>query len=97
MKNLQKLFNKVIKLPDISKEVITFDKKGQRNVNFVTMKDRYLVTFDNGNSIAITSKDFDQYGINASDIQKSYVKEPEKSVEIEKVSKDSDKNEEEVA
>lgn len=97
MKNLQKLFNKVIKLPDVSKEVITFDKKGQRNVNFVTMKDRYLVTFDNGNSIAITSKDFDQYGINASDIQKSYVKEPEKSTEIEKVSEDGDKNEEEVA
>ena len=93
----KKLFSKVTKLPDANKEVITFSKNGKRNVETVTVKDRYLVTFENGNSVAITSKDFDQYGINASDIQKSYVKEPEKSVEIEKVSKDDDKNEEEVA
>lgn len=78
----KKLFSKVTKLPDANKEVITFSKNGKRNVETVTVKDRYLVTFENGNSVAITSKDFSEYGINGSDIQKSFVKEPDISQKV---------------
>jgi len=53
--------------PDFEKEVISFDKKGNRYTKKVKSTDNFLVTMNNGNSIVVDRKALKELGINASD------------------------------
>ena len=68
--------------PTFKKEVITFNKKGKKVVKTVDVSDYYLVTFNNGNSIAVSSKDLHFLGINV----------PEKDDKVVKVEENFDDN-----
>ncbi len=62
----------------ITKQVISFDKKGKRIVTEVKQEDMYLVTTLNNNSFVVNRKDFSKYNI-IGDVPE-YVKE-KKNVE----------------
>ena len=68
--------------PTFKKEVITFNKKDKKVVKTVDVSDCYLVTFNNGNSIAVSSKDLRFLGINI----------PEKDDKVIKVEENFDDN-----
>lgn len=52
--------------PDFEKEVISFDKKGNRYTKKVKTTDNFLVTMNNGNSIVVDKKALRELGINTS-------------------------------
>lgn len=51
------------KCPAFTKEVISFDKKGNRVVKMVEVTDKYLVVLNNGSSVAMTKEQMKYYGI----------------------------------
>ena len=53
--------------PDFEKEVISYDKKGNRFIKKVKSTDNFLVTMNNGNSIVVDKKSLKELGINNSD------------------------------
>lgn len=53
--------------PDFEKEVIFYDKKGNRYTKKVKSTDNFLVTMNNGNSIVVDKKTLKELGINNSD------------------------------
>lgn len=53
--------------PDFEKEVISFDKKGNRFTKKVKSTNNFLVTLNNGNSIVVDRKTLKELGINYSD------------------------------
>lgn len=73
----------VKKCPTFIKEVITFNKKGKKVVKSVEVSDNFLVIFNNGNSIAVSAKDLEQYGITDIKIDDKLSKVVEVSEEIE--------------
>lgn len=52
--------------PDFEKEIITFDKKGNKVIKKVKTTDNFLVTMKNGNSIVVDKKSLKELGINNS-------------------------------
>lgn len=52
--------------PDFEKEIITFDKKGNKVIKKVKTNDNFLVTMRNGNSIVVDKKSLKELGINNS-------------------------------
>ena len=50
--------------PDFEKEVISYDKKGNRYIKKVKSTDNFLVTMNNGNSIVVDKKELKELGIN---------------------------------
>lgn len=61
---MNKLYKSLEKLPDSTKEVYFFDKNGEKHTKTVKVSDRYLLTNNNGNSIAVTKDYLKQIGIN---------------------------------
>lgn len=61
---MNKLYKSLEKLPDSAKEVFFFDKNGEKHTKTVKVSDRYLLTNNNGNSIAVTKDYLKQIGIN---------------------------------
>lgn len=58
--------------PDFEKEIITFDKKGNKVIKKVKTTDNFLVTMKNGNSIVVDKKSLKELGINNSiNVEKS--------------------------
>lgn len=53
----------VKKCPTFTKEIIAFDKKGNKVIKTVEVSDHFLVIMNNGSSIAVSAKDLGQYGI----------------------------------
>lgn len=53
----------VVKLPEKEKEIISFDKKGNRTVKKIKINNLYLVTLSSGNSVVLTSEQIRMYGI----------------------------------
>lgn len=53
--------------PDFEKEVISFDKKGNRFTKKVKSTNNFLVSMNNGNSIVVDRKTLKELGINYSD------------------------------
>lgn len=88
---MEKLYKNITKLPDTMKEIISFDKNGKRFIKSELVKDRYLLTLNNGNSVAISSKDFSKFGINSNDIKETFVKKEET---VEQKPENSEKTEE---
>lgn len=52
--------------PDFEKEIISFDKKGNRYTKKVKSTNNFLVTMNNGNSIVVDRKTLKELGINSS-------------------------------
>ena len=50
--------------PDFEKEVISFNKKGEKITKKVTSTNNYLVTVSNGNSFVADEKQLKELGIN---------------------------------
>ena len=73
----------VKKCPTFIKEVITFNKKGKKVVKSVEISDYFLVIFNNGNSIAVSAKDLERYGITDIKIDDKSTKVVETSEEVE--------------
>ena len=61
---MNKLYKSLEKLPDSTEEVFFFDKNGEKRTKTVKVSDRYLLTNNNGNSIAVTKDYLKQIGIN---------------------------------
>lgn len=61
---MSKLYKSLIKLPDTTKEIITLKVNGKKKVEVVPVKDRYLLTLNDGNSVALTKDQLKTYGIN---------------------------------
>jgi hypothetical protein len=73
---MNKLYKSLEKLPDSTKEVIFFDKNGEKHTKTVKVSDRYLLTNNNGNSIAVTKEYLKQIGINVEE-ENNTVTKPE--------------------
>jgi PHD/YefM family antitoxin component YafN of YafNO toxin-antitoxin module len=73
----------VKKCPTFMKEVITFNKKGKKVVKSVEVSDYFLVILNNGNSIAVSAKDLERYGITDIKIDDKSSKVVEVSEEVE--------------
>ena len=73
---MNKLYKSLEKLPDSTKEVIFFDKNGEKHTKTVKVSDRYLLTNNNGNSIAVTKDYLKQIGINVEE-ENNIVTKPE--------------------
>ena len=73
----------VKKCPTFIKEVITFNKKGKKVVKSVEVSDYFLVILNNGNSVAVSAKDLERYGITDIKIDDKSSKVVEVSEEIE--------------
>lgn len=61
---MNKLYKSLEKLTDSTEEVFFFDKNGEKHTKTVKVSDRYLLTNNNGNSIAVTKDYLKQIGIN---------------------------------
>lgn len=73
---MNKLYKSLEKLPDSTKKVIFFDKNGEKRTKTVKVSDRYLLTNNNGNSIAVTKDYLKQIGINVEE-ENNTVTKPE--------------------
>lgn len=73
---MNKLYKSLEKLPDSTKEVFFFDKNGEKHIKTVKVSDRYLLTNNNGNSIAVTKDYLKQIGINVEE-ENNTVTKPE--------------------
>ena len=73
---MNKLYKSLEKLPDSTKEVFFFDKNGEKHTKIVKVSDRYLLTNNNGNSIAVTKDYLKQIGINVEE-ENNTVTKPE--------------------
>ena len=73
---MNKLYKSLEKLPDSTNEVIFFDKNGEKHTKTVKVSDRYLLTNNNGNSIAVTKDYLKQIGINVEE-ENNIVTKPE--------------------
>lgn len=68
--------------PDYEKEVISFDKKGEKITKKVKVTDNFLVTTNNGNSIVVQKDDLQELGIYGSNIKRELVEDNEDDDEL---------------
>lgn len=73
---MNKLYKSLEKLTDSTEEVFFFDKNGEKHTKTVKVSDRYLLTNNNGNSIAVTKDYLKQIGINVEE-ENNIVTKPE--------------------
>lgn len=57
------LYKNLSKLPDTEKEIVSFKANGKKVIKKIKITDRYLLTLNSGDSVAIREKDFGLYGI----------------------------------
>ena len=80
--------------PDFEKEVISFDKKGNRYTKKVKSTNNFLVTLNNGNSIVVDRKTLKELGINYSDNVVKSVEDEENDDIIQTETQETTTNEE---
>lgn len=87
---MEQLYKSLTKLPDSEQEVVIFKPNGKKAIKTITVTDRYLLTLNNGNSIALTKQGLKDLGINFAEISKkdetvvkidTKINEPEENVE----------------
>lgn len=60
---MKKLYKKLTALPDITREIITMRANGKKVVKTQTITNRYLLTLENGDSVALTLDQLKDLGI----------------------------------
>lgn len=60
---MKKLYKKLTALPDITREIITMRANGKKVVKIQTITNRYLLTLENGDSVALTLDQLKDLGI----------------------------------
>lgn len=60
---MKKLYKKLTALPDITREIITIRANGKKVVKTQTITNRYLLTLENGDSVALTLDQLKDLGI----------------------------------
>jgi len=60
---MKKLYKKLTALPDITREIITMRANGKKVIKTQTITNRYLLTLENGDSVALTLDQLKDLGI----------------------------------
>ena len=60
---MKKLYKKLTVLPDITREIISMRANGKKVIKTQTITNRYLLTLENGDSVALTLDKLKDLGI----------------------------------
>lgn len=67
---MEKLYKSLTKLPDLEEEYIVLKADGKAVKKTRTIKDRYLLTLLDGNSVALTADKLKDFRISVADVEK---------------------------